>query len=146
MSPTRRKPKKKNCRKKNRRRGQGDRVLKRARRAAGIVQHLLAFSRPSALASQKIHPDEIIRKVVEHQAPLLRPKNVSIELKAAAGLTEIEADPRLLQQVFVNLITNAEQAITTARDSGTIRVSVSQNEGKIVFEFADDGPGIPAPS
>jgi CheY-like chemotaxis protein len=77
---------------------------------------------------------------------LLRPKNVSIELKAAAGLTEIEADPRLLQQVFVNLITNAEQAITSARDSGTIRVSVSQNEGKIVFEFADDGPGIPAPS
>src|SRR6202041_347399 len=82
-------------------RRQADMVLKQARRAAGIVQHLLAFSRPSALASQKIHPEEIIRKVVEQQAPLLRQKNVSIELKAAAGLAEIEADPRLLQQVFV---------------------------------------------
>jgi len=124
-------------------RRQADMVLKQARRAAGIVQHLLAFSRPSALASQKIHPEEIIRKVVEQQAPLLRQKNVSIELKAAAGLGEIEADPRLLQQVFVTLITNAEQAIAGARDSGTIRVSVSQTDSKVVFEFADDGPGIP---
>ena len=127
-------------------RRQADMVLKQARRAAGIVQHLLAFSRPSALASQKIHPEEIIRKVVEQQAPLLRQKNVSIELKAAAGLAEIEADPRLLQQVFVTLITNAEQAIAGARDSGTIRVSVSQTDSKVVFEFADDGPGIPAAS
>jgi PAS domain S-box-containing protein len=127
-------------------RRQADMVLKQARRAAGIVQHLLAFSRPSVLASQRIHPDEIIRKVVEQQAPLLRQKNVRIELKAAAGLPAIEADPRLLQQVFVNLITNAEQAITGARDSGTIYAEVSRNDGKIVFEFADDGPGIPGPN
>ena len=127
-------------------RRQADMVLKQARRAAGIVQHLLAFSRPSVLASQRIHPDEIIRRVVEQQTPLLRQKNVRLDLKAAAGLPAIEADPRLLQQVFVNLITNAEQAITGARDSGTISATVNRNDGKIVFEFADDGPGIPGPN
>jgi PAS domain S-box-containing protein len=125
-------------------RRQADMVLNQARRAAGIVQHLLAFSRPSVLASQRIHPDEIIRKVVEQQAPLLRQKNVRIDLKAAAGLPAIEADPRLLQQVFVNLITNAEQAITGVRDNGTICAAVSRIDGKVVFEFADDGPGIPS--
>src|SRR3984957_17326681 len=127
-------------------RRQADMVLKQARRAAGIVQHLLAFSRPSVLASQRIHPDEIIRRVVEQQTPLLRQKNVRLDLKASAGLPAIEADPRLLQQVFVNLITNAEQAITGARDSGTISATVNRNDGKIVFEFADDGPGIPGPN
>ena len=127
-------------------RRQADMVLKQARRAAGIVQHLLAFSRPSVLASQRIHPDEIIRRVVEQQTPLLRQKNVRLDLKAAAGLPAIEADPRLLQQVFVNLITNAEQAITGARDGGTISATVNRNDGKIVFEFADDGPGIPGPN
>ena len=84
--------------------------------------------------------------MVEQQTPLLRQKNVRLDLKAAAGLPAIEADPRLLQQVFVNLITNAEQAITGARDSGTISATVNRNDGKIVFEFADDGPGIPGPN
>jgi PAS domain S-box-containing protein len=123
-------------------RRQADTVLKQARRAAGIVQNLLAFSRPSALASQKVHPEEIIRRVVDQQAEALRQKNVTIELDAPAGLPLIEADARLLQQVFVNLITNAEQAITGAKDRGTIRVSLHHSDGKIAFVFADDGPGF----
>jgi PAS domain S-box-containing protein len=125
-------------------RRQAETVLKQARRAAGIVQNLLAFSRPSALASQKVHPDEIIRRVVEQHIEPLRQKNVAVDLKAPAGLPMIEADPRLLQQVFVNLITNAEQAITGAKNHGTIRVSLHHTDGKIAFVFADDGPGIPA--
>jgi PAS domain S-box-containing protein len=127
-------------------RRQADTVLKQARRAAGIVQNLLAFSRPSALASQKVHPEEIISRVVEQQAEALRQKNVTIELDAPAGLPLIEADPRLLQQVFVNLLTNAEQAITGAKDHGTIRVSLHHSDGKIAFIFADDGPGFSAES
>jgi PAS domain S-box-containing protein len=127
-------------------RRQADTVLKQARRAAGIVQNLLAFSRPSALASQRVHPEEIIRRVVDQQAELLRQKNVAIELEPAARLPMIEADPRLLQQVFVNVITNAEQAITGAKDHGTIRVSLQHSDGKIAFVFADDGPGFSAES
>jgi signal transduction histidine kinase len=117
-------------------------VLKQARRAAGIVQNLLAFSRPSALASRKLRPEHAIRQVIEQQQASLRQKNVSIQLEAPEGLPSVEADPRLLQQVFVNLIVNAEQAITSKRDQGTLRVSIEAVDGKIAFVFADDGPGI----
>jgi PAS domain S-box-containing protein len=118
-------------------------VLKQARRAAGIVQNLLAFSRPSALASKKLRPEQVIKQVIEQQQASLRQKNVSIQLQTPEGLPAVDADPRLLQQVFVNLIVNAEQAITSKRDQGILRVSVEAADGKIAFVFADDGPGIP---
>jgi PAS domain S-box-containing protein len=127
-------------------RRQADIVLKQARRAAGIVQNLLAFSRPSVLASQKISPQEILNRVMDQQAESLRQKNVNIEIKAAADLPFIEADPRLLQQVFVNLLTNAEQAITAAKDRGTIRVALTHEDGKVKFTFRDEGLGIPLES
>jgi PAS domain S-box-containing protein len=117
-------------------------VLKQARRAAGIVQNLLAFSRPSALASKKLRPEQVIKQVIDQQQPSLRQKNVAIQLQAPEGLPTVDADPRLLQQVFVNLIVNAEQAISSRRDYGTLRITVEAAEGKIVFVFADDGPGI----
>jgi PAS domain S-box-containing protein len=125
-------------------RRQAEIVLKQARRAAGIVQNLLAFSRPSPLTSQKISPAEIIKQVVEQQAEALRQKNIAIELTVAGLLPMIEGDTRLLQQVFINLITNAEQAIAAAQGHGTIRISLHDANGKIAFVFADDGPGVPA--
>ena len=117
-------------------------VLKQARRAAGIVQNLLAFSRPSALASKPLRPEQVIKQVVDQQQASLRQKNVAIQLEVPEGLPSVDADPRLLQQVFVNLIVNAEQAISSRRDRGTLRIAVEASEGKIVFTFADDGPGI----
>jgi CheY-like chemotaxis protein len=124
-------------------RRQADIILKQARRAAGIVQNLLAFSRPSALASQKIHPQEILKRVADQHTESLRQKNISIEIKAAADLPFIEADPRLLQQVFVNLIANAEQAITAAKDRGIIQIALAHADGKVTFTFKDEGLGIP---
>jgi len=124
-------------------RRQADIVLKQARRAAAIVQNLLAFSRPSPLTSQKVRPEEIIQQVVDQQSGLLRQKNVSIEFAASAALPMIEGDARLLQQAFVNLVINAEQAIVAAKGLGTIDISLDSAEGKVTFVFADDGPGIP---
>ena len=99
-------------------------VLKQARRAAGIVQNLLAFSRPSALASKTLRPEQVIKQVIDQQQASLRQKNVAIQLEAPEGLPAVDADPRLLQQVFVNLIVNAEQAISSRRDHGTLRIAV----------------------
>lgn len=123
-------------------RRQAEIILKQARRAAGIVQNLLAFSRPSPLMSQQINPEEIVRRVVEQQAEPLRQKNVTIDVAISGPVPMIQGDARLLQQVFVNLITNAEQAITAAKDHGSIHISLEQAEGKVSFTFSDDGPGI----
>ena len=123
-------------------RRQSEIVLKQARRAAVIVQNLLAYARPPALALKKLQPEQALQAVVEQQRASLSQKNISIELVPPAGRFSLEADPKLLHQVFVNLIVNAEQAITSQRDRGALRVSIEQADGKIIFVFADDGPGI----
>src|SRR5271154_1233695 len=111
-------------------RRQAEMVLKQARRAAGIVQNLLTFSRPSPLTNEKVRPEAIVTGVVNQYVETLRQKNVAIELSFPADLPMIEGDARLLHQVFVNLITNAEQAITAVKDRGTIRVSLHNTDGK----------------
>src|ERR1700691_5657235 len=88
-------------------------ILKQARRAAVIVQNLLAYARPSALARKKMRPEEALQAAIDQQRPALSQKNISIELAPPPAGLALEADPKLLHQVFVNLIVNAEQAITS---------------------------------
>jgi CheY-like chemotaxis protein len=117
-------------------------ILKQARRAAVIVQNLLAYARPSALARKKMRPEEALQAAVDQQRAALLQKNISIEFAPPAAALALEADPKLLHQVFVNLIVNAEQAITSQGERGVLRVSIERGDGKIAFVFADDGPGI----
>jgi PAS domain S-box-containing protein len=118
-----------------------DIVLQQARRAADIVQNLLVFSRPSAQRRSKILLSDVVRHVVESQREHLTNRNISLRF-GAAGSPQIEGDPKLLSQVFLNILTNAEQAISTARGHGSIEVTVSTVGDNAVVSFADDGPGI----
>jgi CheY-like chemotaxis protein/anti-sigma regulatory factor (Ser/Thr protein kinase) len=108
------------------------------------VQNLLAYARPSALARKKMRPEEALQAAIDQQRPALSQKNISIALAPAPAGLALEADPKLLHQVFVNLIVNAEQAITSHGERGALRVSIEHADGKIAFVFADDGPGISA--
>ncbi len=123
-------------------RRQIDIVLQQARRAAAIVQNLLAFAVPSGQKRGTIRVEEIIRKVVESQQKSLQQKNISVDVSVAGALPEIEGDARLLTQVFANILLNAEQAISGVRDNGFVRISLSQTGENVAIEFSDDGPGI----
>jgi CheY-like chemotaxis protein/two-component sensor histidine kinase len=118
-------------------------VLKQARRAAGIVQDLLAFSRPAASGREKIRLGEIIQRVLEAQQPALRQGNIEVDFTEAPGLLPIEVDAKLLSQVFFNILANAQQAISNSKGQGKIRVAIQQRAGKLCASFTDDGPGIP---
>jgi PAS domain S-box-containing protein len=117
-------------------------VLQQTRRAAGIVQNLLAFSRPPSQGRLKVHLDEIVRQALKFQEPSLERKNITVKLEAQPNLPAVEGDERLLSQVFLNLITNAEQAIASSSDHGNLSVSLRRSGEGILVTFADDGPGI----
>jgi len=117
-------------------------VLQQARRAAGIVQNLLAFSRPTVLGRSKVKLDELVRRALQNQEASLRQKNITVHLDSPENLPPIEGDAKLLTQVFMNIITNAEQAISSARDHGNLRISLSLAAGNLVASFSDDGPGV----
>jgi CheY-like chemotaxis protein len=56
----------------------------------------------------------------------------------------VDGDRKLLLQVFLNIIANAEQSISTAHEQGTLKISLAREGEKFGVTFADDGPGIPA--
>ena len=118
-------------------------ILQQARRAAAIVQDLLVLAVPSGQKRGKVKVDEIVRKVIESHQKSLQQRNIVADVVITGTLPEVEGDPRLLSQVFANILVNAEQAISSVREKGTIRISLSQAGNNLLVAFTDDGPGIP---
>jgi PAS domain S-box-containing protein len=124
-------------------RRQIDLVLQQARRAAGIIQNLLAFSRPATQGRTTLHLEKLLPDVIRGHSTSLAAKNIALKFDSPAVFPPVEGDSRLLSQVFSNLITNSEQSISAARDHGTIEISLRNSGGRVCITFADDGPGIP---
>jgi len=118
-------------------------VLNQARRAAAIVQNLLAFSRPATQGRAKLKVEDIVQKALQLHQVALKQKNISVEFSASDNLPPIQGEMRLLTQVFSNLIVNAEQAISSVRDRGNLRISLERSDTNVSVTFADDGAGIP---
>ncbi|MGH8015185.1 MAG: sensor histidine kinase, partial [Candidatus Zixiibacteriota bacterium] len=108
-----------------------------SRRIADIVQNLKSFSRLDEAEFQTVD----IHLGIENSLVLLGGKKLSrIEVrKKFAKLPRLSCNPGLLNQVFLNIITNAATAIS---DSGTITIETAQQNGEIVVSISDNGVGI----
>jgi two-component system sensor histidine kinase KdpD len=84
--------------------------------------------------------DEVTEAVVARLRPMLRARDVTIELMLAPELPEVPADPVQLDQVLTNLLENA--AVHSPK-GGTIRLHVSPTTGTVRIRISDEGPGIP---
>ena len=115
-----------------------------ARRAAGIVQDLMYFSRPQAPGKSRVDLGELTDRTLHLHAYALRKSNITVDFLREQNLPAVLGDPHQLMQVFLNLIQNAEQAIHEIRDRGTLRVRMGHNDESVWASFQDDGPGIPA--
>ncbi len=105
-----------------------------------VVKALLDFGRPSTPTMTRIDVAEIIRDVVLFTDRFAKQSNVKIEADLPEGLPDVMGDPDQLKQVFLNLITNAVQAMEA--QGGTIRVSGVAANGYVEVTVADNGPGI----
>lgn len=112
-------------------------------RAAKIVQNLLSFARQGTPQRQNGNVNEIIHRVINLRAYDLRLHNILVTMELAPDLPDIMVDDGQLQQVFLNLVNNAEHAMLEANGKGHIRIQSAQVGNKIQIVVADDGPGIP---
>ena len=119
-------------------------ILKQARRAADIVQNLLAFSRPRTAGLLPLRAEDIIQHILLSQKSALEQKGITVRFDTSAGLPPVEADRKLLTQVFSNILVNAEQAISSAKPAGTIVIAITSAAGRVCIAFENDGPPIPA--
>ena len=123
-------------------RRQANLVYDQARRAAAIVQSLLAFSRPPSQNRPQLRLDEILRQALKLQEASLSQKHIAVALDFPNGIPPVEGDSKLLVQVFVNIIANAEKAISDIRDHGSLSVSAALVGNRVRVALTDDGPGI----
>jgi two-component system NtrC family sensor kinase len=116
-----------------------------ALRCQKIVQNLLSFARKQKPERTLSDVNDILEKTVELRGYELQVNNIEISRDLDRTLPKTIADAHQLQQVFLNIITNAEQAMLEAHGKGclTIRTRADTQNARIIVELGDDGPGIP---
>jgi signal transduction histidine kinase/CheY-like chemotaxis protein len=122
-----------------------DIILAEANRAARIVRNLLTFARKRHTTRTMVDLNRIVRETLAMRAYEQRVTNISVIDALSAGLPPVFADAHQLQQVLLNLVINAEQAMLAAHGRGTLVVRTWHDAGResVVLEVNDDGPGVP---
>lgn len=113
-----------------------------AQRVAGIVKSLLAFAQQQKLERTYINVNEIIHATLAMRAHALEASNIKVTTKLDPQLPWTMADEHQLQQVFFNLIINAEAEMKSAHGRGHLLIKTGRIGNAIQVCFTDDGPGI----
>ena len=122
--------------------GHLERIAKSAHRCHKIVHSLLSFARQETPERKLVDLSTVLEEVLEIMAYDLRTSNVTVVTEFAPELPKIMADPHQLQQVFVNILGNARQAIEPFQREGRIVIRTRSSDGWVTIEFQDNGPGI----
>jgi signal transduction histidine kinase len=120
------------------------RVHEAGRRAAAIVRNLLTFARKHKPAREPTDVNESVIAALDLMIKQLETVHIAVVSDLAGDLPLCLADKNQLQQIWHNLILNAQQAMLRASDRGVLTVrSFLKDSQTIRVEFSDDGPGIP---
>ena len=120
-------------------------ILGESERAARIVRNLLTFARKRQTTRAMVDLNQIVRETLALRAYEQRVSNIGVIAALAAGLPQMFADGYQIQQVLLNLVINAEQAMLAANGRGTLVVRTWHDADResVILEINDDGPGIP---
>src|SRR5581483_4313669 len=111
-------------------------------RASQVVKDLLAFARRSDASREPLDINGLLSRTLRLRGYQLTSNKIHLETDLAPELPPVLGDARQLQQVFLNLFTNAIQAMTTL-GGGTLFVTTREDGARVSIETRDTGPGIP---
>ena len=111
-------------------------------RAAQVVKDLLAFARRSEPRREAVDLNQVVERTIRLRGYQLSTSGIRVELALWSELPPVLGDARQLQQVVLNLVTNAVQAMR-GTEGGVLRLGTHCVAEQVVLEIADTGPGIP---
>jgi signal transduction histidine kinase len=115
-------------------------VRNQAERVASTVRSLLTFARPSPLQIQRVDLAEVVDQTIALEAPRCRAAKIEIDHISSNRIPRIQGDPDRLQQVMVNLMNNAIDAMP---QGGRLGISLAKGgPGQVVVNISDTGTGI----
>ena len=119
-----------------------DKLYKQAQRTHRIVQNLLSFARQHKPERAAVQINQALEETLALRDYDLRMHNIRVHLELSPDLPVTAADPHQLQQVFLNMVNNAVDAILERSTEGDLWVRTGTNGDRLFIEFTDSGPGV----
>jgi len=125
-------------------------IASNVERATKIINHMREFGRKSDLTLEKVHVNDVLKRTCEVLKQQLKVRGIEVNWQLQEGIPMIKADPLRLEQVFINLLLNARDAIEEKLErspdgsfGGEISLKTSCHGNEVTVEVCDNGPGIP---
>jgi PAS domain S-box-containing protein len=112
-------------------------------RIAGVIRRVMDFIRPVPPRLTLVDLNPAVREAVQLSAAMLRRSGIRTETRIDENLPRCYADIPSIEQVLLNLIANAAQALEAKEGDRTIAVTSGVENGNVVIAVADSGPGVP---
>jgi two-component system NtrC family sensor kinase len=121
-------------------------LFKQAQRTHRVVQNLLSFSRQRKPQKQDVDLKRVLEETLALREYDLKVSNITLERDLPDDMPPVVADPHQLEQVFLNVINNALDAMLESHSSGVLKVRGFRRNSFVCVEFDDSGPGIKDPT
>jgi PAS domain S-box-containing protein len=120
-------------------------VIQESNRAIQLVREFLSFARGRPARRETVDVNTLVHRVTELRRPALAGAGVELFLDLGAGLPAVTADPDQVQQLVINLLNNAIQAMADTPKPHTLRVTTRlKDTDTLLLSLEDSGPGVPA--
>jgi signal transduction histidine kinase/CheY-like chemotaxis protein len=119
-------------------------IYQEAERAGTILRQLLLNARETLPERRLVSLNQVVQRAIDLRRFTLAAEKIRVEIDLDPALPFVEGDPGHLQQVLMNLVGNAQQALEHRGQGGTIKLSTRTiGERRVLLEIKDNGPGIP---
>ena len=120
-------------------------ILQEAQRTKQIVQNLLSFARQSAPHRESVDLNRVLARTLQLRQYDFINHGVQVEEALDPNLPPVYGDPQQLQQVFLNVVNNAYDAVREVARPPAVSISTNSKDGVVEVQISDNGPGISMP-
>ena len=124
-----------------------DRILEQMKSAAAkmglVVQRVMDYSKPFPPRKEAVDLNRVIEEAVRLSLSTLRKREIEVLKDLSPDIATCRVDAQMIEQVLVNLITNACQAMEGAEGAKLLEIASAVQDGRIVLRVSDSGPGVP---
>jgi C4-dicarboxylate-specific signal transduction histidine kinase len=121
-----------------------EKAMEQVRKATEIITHLRTFGRAAPISLETVDVRETIDRAISLTSEQLRQRAIEVELDHPSEPVTVLGNAIQLEQVFINLLTNARDALSDGESEKVIKIKTRRDDDRAKITFADTGPGIPA--